>query len=358
MVHFRLTRAQRAAAHNTTTATSNRNRGTAAVSISASTRPADEAPYYQIESSINQFAGNTASNSGSPAFGVEAEDSASNGINGSDSSVEENIASSRDTISAVASASSNQNDTASVGTPQGSRLRRVKSIGGSSSNSSGSAKRRVLRLLDSPRRKILGQMSGNSHVTSGAGTGSGSASASPEGHGGTPGSGLTLLAGIAAASPAPSPSSPSTPTVVGGRSRLLQQVMPQPDTHEGSKLSIKRPSSPHSTPSSSYPVQETCSSSLLPLKKPSKPNGLPPPTTVQSKFADPSNILEWLHDEAPDDILPRVLSFAGSRRIAALSLTSKSWRRMCLSETVWQTACEDTGKYLPGIDPPLQPTVT
>ena len=367
MVHFRLTRAQRAAAHSTAIAShTSRNRDIAtAASTAASTRPADEAPYYQIESSINQFAGNTASSSGSPAFGVEVE-AVDTGIGNTDSgnldsSVEENIASTFGNISAVASASSHQNDIASVGTTPDSRSTRAKkSVGDDSNSSSSSAKRRVLRLLDSPRRKILGRMSGNSAATS-----SGSSTV------GAQGSGLTLSAGIAAASPAPSQSSPSTPRVDAGRSRLLQ-VMPQPIATSNGEMSGKsdddnednEPPSPLSSSSHTiYPVQETSSSLLtsspiLTLKKSSKPNGLPPPTTVQSKFADPSNILEWLHDEAPDDILPRVLSFAGSRRIAALSLASKSWRRMCLSETVWQTACEDTGKYRPGIDPPLQPTVT
>ena len=369
MVHFRLTRAQRAAAHSTAIAShTSRNRDIAtAASTAASTRPADEAPYYQIESSINQFAGNTASSSGSPAFGVEVE-AVDTGIGNTDSgnldsSVEENIASTFGNISAVASASSHQNDIASGGTTPDSRSTRAKKSVGDDSNSgssSSSAKRRVLRLLDSPRRKILGRMSGNSAATS-----SGSSTV------GAQGSGLTLSAGIAAASPAPSQSSPSTPRVGAGRSRLLQ-VMPQPIATSNGEMSGKsdddnednEPPSPLSSSSHTiYPVQETSSSLLtsspiLTLKKSSKPNGLPPPTTVQSKFADPSNILEWLHDEAPDDILPRVLSFDGSRRIATLSLASKSWRRMCLSETVWQTACEDTGKYRPGIDLPLQPTVT
>lgn len=374
MVHFRLTRAQRDAAHHTTTAASDRNT-TAVASSTTSNRPADEAPYYQIESSINQFAGNSAS---SPALEAEAgEDRIGSGLTNSENSVGQNTASSFGIGSAVASVASSQNDI--VGTTPDSRSSRSKS-GGACSNSSNSSnpKRRVLRLLDSPRRKILGRMSGNSIATSSDSFIAGAASASPVGHGDTPDSGLALLAGIDA-SPAPSPSSLSTRRV-GGRSRLLQQVMPRPnhcemntsgksdDDHEDDEGNLKMPAAqPPSSPSPSssfvYPVQETSSSFLttpilLNLKKSSKFNGPLQPTSVQSKSADPSNILEWLHDEAPDDILPRVLSFAGSRRIAALSLTSKSWRRMCLSETVWQTACEDTGKYRPGVDPPLQPSTT
>lgn len=60
------------------------------------------------------------------------------------------------------------------------------------------------------------------------------------------------------------------------------------------------------------------------------------------------SVLQWLHDEAPQDILPRVLSFAGSRKIDALSRTCKSWRSMTLSDSVWRTACEDTAKWKVG----------
>mmetsp|Transcript_47954 Transcript_47954/g.71031 ORF Transcript_47954/g.71031 Transcript_47954/m.71031 type:complete len:730 (+) Transcript_47954:99-2288(+) len=61
-----------------------------------------------------------------------------------------------------------------------------------------------------------------------------------------------------------------------------------------------------------------------------------------------ANVLEWLIEEAPTDLLPRILSFMGSRKIAVLSCTSKRWKEMALSEPVWRTACEDTHKWKDG----------
>jgi len=63
------------------------------------------------------------------------------------------------------------------------------------------------------------------------------------------------------------------------------------------------------------------------------------------------NVLTWLNDEAPNDIVPKILSYAGIHRVHALSLTNKSWRRTCDSEAVWRTLCEDTHKWVEGMDP-------
>jgi len=71
-------------------------------------------------------------------------------------------------------------------------------------------------------------------------------------------------------------------------------------------------------------------------------------TTTRLKDDGAANVLQWLHDVAPQDILPRVLSFAGSRKIDALSRTCKSWRSLTLSDAVWRTACEDTAKWKEG----------
>ena len=65
------------------------------------------------------------------------------------------------------------------------------------------------------------------------------------------------------------------------------------------------------------------------------------------KDYDSLNVLCWLLDEAPSDIIPRVLSYAGSRKIDVLSRTNKAWRATTLSDAVWRTACEDTGKWTP-----------
>ena len=112
----------------------------------------------------------------------------------------------------------------------------------------------------------------------------------------------------------------------------------------------------------SYPTQEATSSvsyTTPPINDAKlNPFDLASLSVSRTRYALASDLLSWLQHEAPVDILPRILSFAGSRQIAALSHVSTHWRTLCLSESVWQTACEDTGKYKRGVDPPLPSSMT
>jgi hypothetical protein len=58
----------------------------------------------------------------------------------------------------------------------------------------------------------------------------------------------------------------------------------------------------------------------------------------------PLNVMEWLLDEAPIDLVPQILSFVGSRKLMALSSLNSKWHRMIMAEPTWQTLCTDTGK--------------
>jgi hypothetical protein len=58
----------------------------------------------------------------------------------------------------------------------------------------------------------------------------------------------------------------------------------------------------------------------------------------------PMNVMEWLLEEAPTDVVPQILSFVGSRKLLALSTLNSKWRRTIMAEPTWQTLCEDTGK--------------
>jgi hypothetical protein len=58
----------------------------------------------------------------------------------------------------------------------------------------------------------------------------------------------------------------------------------------------------------------------------------------------PLNVMEWLLDEAPIDLVPQILSFVGSRNLMGLSSLNSKWRRMIMAEPTWQTLCTDTGK--------------
>jgi len=60
------------------------------------------------------------------------------------------------------------------------------------------------------------------------------------------------------------------------------------------------------------------------------------------------NILDWITEIAPIDIMPRILSFCGSRKIDLLSKSCKKWRDISRSEHLWRTLSEDTHKWKEG----------
>lgn len=60
------------------------------------------------------------------------------------------------------------------------------------------------------------------------------------------------------------------------------------------------------------------------------------------------NVLEWLDDDAPSELLPKILSFCGSRKMHALSRVNKKWNMIMKDEYVWRTLCEDTHKVRVG----------
>mmetsp|Transcript_9252 Transcript_9252/g.13989 ORF Transcript_9252/g.13989 Transcript_9252/m.13989 type:complete len:600 (+) Transcript_9252:400-2199(+) len=72
-----------------------------------------------------------------------------------------------------------------------------------------------------------------------------------------------------------------------------------------------------------------------------------------------TNVLAWLEDSAPRDIIPNILSYAGPKKMHALTRVNKSWNRICESEAVFRTLCEDLGKWTKGEDqdPDLQDPV-
>jgi len=72
----------------------------------------------------------------------------------------------------------------------------------------------------------------------------------------------------------------------------------------------------------------------------------------QKKNIEDMNVLEWLQDETPSDILPKVLSYLGPRKMSNLSMVNSTWRNIVLSEPVWRIASEDCGKWSPGDDVP------
>lgn len=62
------------------------------------------------------------------------------------------------------------------------------------------------------------------------------------------------------------------------------------------------------------------------------------------KTLDAINVLEWLQTDAPAELLPKILSFCGSRKANALSKVNKTLNEIVKNDTVWKVMCEDTHK--------------
>jgi len=64
------------------------------------------------------------------------------------------------------------------------------------------------------------------------------------------------------------------------------------------------------------------------------------------------NVLEWMKEDAPPELLPKLLSFCGSRKMNALSKVNKAWNDVMKDEAIWQVVCEDTHKWSNGDEIP------
>jgi hypothetical protein len=57
-----------------------------------------------------------------------------------------------------------------------------------------------------------------------------------------------------------------------------------------------------------------------------------------------ANVLQFLHESCPDDVLGRVLCYAGPRKAKALSQTNRYFRDYMNQDEVWRVFCEDFNK--------------
>ena len=56
-------------------------------------------------------------------------------------------------------------------------------------------------------------------------------------------------------------------------------------------------------------------------------------------------VLAWMQTDAPPDVLPKILSFCGSRKVNALSKVNMTWNNIILkNDLIWRVMCEDTYK--------------
>ena len=66
--------------------------------------------------------------------------------------------------------------------------------------------------------------------------------------------------------------------------------------------------------------------------------------TTISSLPQNKNVVDWMKDDAPRDVLPKILSFLGSRKMNALSKVNQAWNKIVKDESVWRVVCEDTRK--------------
>jgi hypothetical protein len=64
----------------------------------------------------------------------------------------------------------------------------------------------------------------------------------------------------------------------------------------------------------------------------------------QSGPLDAVNLMGWLQKDCPQDLIPRVLAYAGPQTTAALSQTCVFWKEMTDKESTWRTMCEELYK--------------
>jgi hypothetical protein len=69
---------------------------------------------------------------------------------------------------------------------------------------------------------------------------------------------------------------------------------------------------------------------------------------------DVSTVLAWMQTDAPPDVMPRILSFCGSRKVNALSRLNKTWNKIITTnDLVWRVMCEDTHKVRSSVAKPV-----
>jgi hypothetical protein len=54
--------------------------------------------------------------------------------------------------------------------------------------------------------------------------------------------------------------------------------------------------------------------------------------------------MQWFQNDCPEDLLPRILAYAGPQMTAAISRTNRFWRDVIDKESTWMTLCEELYK--------------
>jgi hypothetical protein len=66
--------------------------------------------------------------------------------------------------------------------------------------------------------------------------------------------------------------------------------------------------------------------------------------TTESSEASTPNVMDFLIGVCPEDVLPKILAFAGPQKTAALSKVNRVWRDVINEDWTWRVLCEDLYK--------------
>jgi hypothetical protein len=54
----------------------------------------------------------------------------------------------------------------------------------------------------------------------------------------------------------------------------------------------------------------------------------------------PSNVMRWMQNDCPKDVVPLILAFAGPQKIATIGKINRFWRQVIEQEATWRRLCE------------------
>ena len=66
--------------------------------------------------------------------------------------------------------------------------------------------------------------------------------------------------------------------------------------------------------------------------------------TAASGHSNSSGLMHWLETDCPQELIPRVLAYAGPQTTAAVSLTCRFWKEIVERESTWRILCEELYK--------------
>jgi hypothetical protein len=108
------------------------------------------------------------------------------------------------------------------------------------------------------------------------------------------------------------------------KSNLLQRLTPRRSSNQASPMtSTSFPSFRSSTGSRSRHTRRSNAAASSPTSQ---------------------NLMQWLQTECPQDLLPRILAFAGPQTASAFARTNKFWNEVAQKESTWRTICEELYK--------------